>query len=46
MLKFECIAIAYRERLVKKEERDGDPFGLVQRIFRILEIPFMSMIVE
>lgn len=48
MLKFECIAIAYRERLVKKEERDGDghPFGLVQRIFRILEISFMSMIVK
>lgn len=43
-----CNAIAYRERLVKKEERDGDEhtFGLVQRIFRILEISFMSMIVE
>lgn len=48
MLNFESIAIAYIERLVEKEERDGDghPFGLVQRIFKIFEISFALMIVE
>lgn len=48
MLNFESIAKAYRERLVEKKERDeeGHPFGLVQRIFKIFEISFVSMIVE